>query len=202
MKGESGRCGRNFRRAGQAKESSVPPPIRPATQLTPTTEREASFFRVLPAVFYRAARFNGGRREAGGRRREAGGRKQEAGSRKQEAGSAARQQTPHAKTVLPTATTVGSRNRRQPRCETDTPPLHRTADRPAPDAAQPPAKGQGKPAAQGRTPHPAKPDNPTQDHTAAGQGRTLRRTKKPGTPVHPRLTGRLSPSRYLRLARC
>ena len=28
------------------------------------------------------------------------------------------------------------------------------------------------------------------------------RTKKPGTPVHPRLTGRLSPSRYLRLARC
>lgn len=199
MKGEPRRASR----AGAAGTSDAPdkrknPPYTthpPATLLIPTTKREASFFRMLPAVFYRAARFNGGRREAGGRR-------QEAGSRRQEAGSAARQQTPHAKTVLPTATTVGSRNRRQPRCETDTPPLHRTADRPAPDAAQPPAKGQGKPAAQGRTPHPAKPDNPTQDHTAAGQGRTLRRTKKPGTPVHPRLTGRLSPSRYLRLARC
>lgn len=93
MKGKPGRCDRNFRRAGQAKESSVPPPIRPATLLTPTTEREASFFRMLPAAFYHAARSDGAQRKAGGRRREAEGRRQKAEGRRREAGGRKRHAT-------------------------------------------------------------------------------------------------------------
>lgn len=133
---------------------------------------------------------------AHGRKQEAGGRRQEAGSKRQKAEDGKRRATTDRAREnrpadrnnrrLPQPAAASLRNRhpalaphRRPagsgRSATARPQKARETRRARQNA--PPGKAE-HPAAQGRTPRPAKPDNPTQDHTAAGQGRTRCRAKQ------------------------
>ena len=163
---------------------------------------------MLPAVFYRAARFNGGRREAGGRRQEAGSRRQEAGSRRQEAphdnkhrtrkpscrpqrpsapatgGSLAAKPIPRPCTAPPTGRLRTQRNR--PQKARENPP--RKAERPTPQSritphktTPPPGKAE-RPAPQSRiTPHKTTPPPGKAERSAAQKSRG--RLCIPGSPV-------------------
>ncbi len=135
---------------------------------------------MLPAVFYRAARFNGGRREAGGG-------KQEAGSRRHEAPHDNKHRTrkPSCRPQRPSAPATGGSLAAKPIPRPCTAPptgrLRTQRNRPQKARENPPRKAE-RPTPQSRiTPHKTTPPPGKAERPAAQKSRG--RLCIPGSPV-------------------
>ena len=170
-------------RAGAAGTSDEPdkrknPPYHHPSGQPPSSLRQPNgkhpFSGCFPLFFTvrPVSTAEGGKQEAGGRRREAGGRRQEA---------------PH----------DNKHRTRKPSCRPQRPSAPATggslAAKPTPRPCTAPPTGRLR--TQRNRPQKARENPPGKAERSAAQ-------KSRGCLWHPRLTGRLSPSRYLRLARC
>lgn len=207
MKGEPQRASREGR-AGPARPEL--PTRRTSERILRTTTHPAShpahsdnrtgsiLFQDASRCFLPCGPFQ--RRKEGGRRQEAGGGKQEAGSRRQEAPHDNKHRTrkPSCRPQRPSAPATGGSLAAKPTPRPCTAPptgrLRTQRNRPQKARENPPRKAE-RPTPQSRiTPHKTTPPPGKAERSAAQKSR--------GCLWHPRLTGRLSPSRYLRLARC